>query len=339
MVLVVPHDRDEVLGGVQIRAVPRPGGRVRRMTVTAAQVYRRAVREEADLYHVHDPELLPVAGLLRLAGRRVVYDMHENVPKALLSRHWIPRRFRGLVAGLYRGVERLLLANLPVVFAEQSYRNHYPFVRAHATVQNMPLLDLKPDDTVAKSPVPTVGYVGVVAPARGISVVLDALDALNAASLEVHGEFIGPVYDPAYEAEVERRTGRYSTPRVRFRGRMGQAEAFRVLSTCHVGLAVLQPAPNYVDSYPTKMFEYMALGIPVVVSDFPLYRSVVEREECGLCVDPEDSTAVAQAIRWLVEHPGEADEMGARGQRAVLERYNWGTEADALLALYRRVLS
>ena len=111
------------------------------------------------------------------------------------------------------------------------------------------------------------------------------------------------------------------------------------MARCHIGLAMLEPVPNYLESYPTKLFEYMALGLPVVTSNFPLYREIVERVGCGICVDPRDPVAIAGGMRRLLENPAEASDMGMRGRKAVRERFNWDTEAQKLIAFYALLLS
>ena len=102
-----------------------------------------------------------------------------------------------------------------------------------------------------------------------------------------------------------------------------------------VGLVLCHPAPNYLEALPNKLFETMAAGVPVVASDFPLWRGLVQGSGCGIVVDPLDASAVARAIRRLLENPEQAEAMGRRGQEAVRMRYNWAGEAEKLLALYR----
>lgn len=104
-----------------------------------------------------------------------------------------------------------------------------------------------------------------------------------------------------------------------------------------MGLVTLAPIPNYIESYPTKLFEYMAAGVPVVASDFPLWRSIVDGAGCGLLVDPADPQQIADAIDWLIDHPEEAARMGENGRRAAHDTYNWQGEASKLRALYAKL--
>jgi glycosyltransferase involved in cell wall biosynthesis len=337
VMLIAPHDRDEVVDGVRIRAVRMPAGRAERFTRTITQVLMQALREPAQLYHVHDPELLPVAQLLRMSGKRVIYDMHENVPAALRTKIWIPRLLRSSVARAYAVLERLLLLRIPVVFAEASYETSYPRVHDHALVRNFPRLDDAAPSSEPKYPVPTVGYIGGVLGLRGAVVTAAALRLLERRGRSVDWECVGPVHSSC-GAELDQLAADFGGDRIRLRGRMPLTDGLPLIGRCHVGLALLQPVPNYVDSYPTKVFEYMALGLPVVASNFPLYRDLIEQTGCGVCVDPENEVEVAAAIERLIADPEEAAAMGRRGRSALAARFSWDTEAQNLLALYGRVM-
>ena len=110
-----------------------------------------------------------------------------------------------------------------------------------------------------------------------------------------------------------------------------------MLGRARVGIVTLYPTQKYLDAYPTKLFEYMAAGLPVVCSDFPKLRPFVEGPRCGLLVDPQNVDAVAEAVQWLLEHPEEAEAMGQRGRAAVETQYNWAQEAKRLVAFYERL--
>ncbi len=337
VVLVTPHDGDEVVDGVRIRAVPKPGSRPERMTKTVWQVYWVAVAEDAQLYHFHDPELLPVGMFLRLCGKQVIYDMHENLPKAILTKPWISAKLRPVVASMVRFIERILMHGMPVVYAEKSYAKDYKWVKSAVTVLNMSIVSNLFAIDGDKYPKPTVGYLGGVTLQRGSLVCLEALRILKERGYSVGWECIGPVTDD-HRAELMHLNNCYGLENVYFRGYMRPTDGWRYIARCHIGLAVLKPIPNYIESYPTKMFEYMAIGLPVVVSNFPLYRDIVEREQCGICVDPESPKDIADAIEWLLAHPEEAEAMGKRGQEAVRNFYNWDNEARVLLNFYERLL-
>ncbi|HET9449814.1 MAG TPA: glycosyltransferase family 4 protein [Aggregicoccus sp.] len=335
VVLVAAHPQGGRYDGVTLHALRQPRGRLERMTRTAFHLFRAALRQRADLYHVHDPELLPWAQLLRMMGRRVVFDMHENVPLALLTKAWIPAPLRRPLHLGYRAVERLLLSGLPVVFAEDSYGKHYPWVRRHVCVLNMPLASELTGIQEQKHARPTVGYLGSVTAQRGSAQTLEALGLLRARGLDVHFDCLGPA-EASHEARLRARAAQLGLS-VHLPGRVPCAEGWRQMARCHVGLAVLQAIPNYVESYPTKLFEYMALGLPVVATGAPLYRSVVERFDCGRCVDPERPEQLADALEWLLGHPEEAAAMGARGRRAVLEHFSWEREFAKLHAFYAQL--
>ena len=126
---------------------------------------------------------------------------------------------------------------------------------------------------------------------------------------------------------------------VNLHGYLPGREGWNKINACHVGVAVLQPEPNYIDSYPTKLFEYMAMGMPVVVSDFELYRRVVEESQCGFCVDPTSPKEIADALEALIRDPEHAKRMGEAGQEAVRKRYTWNHEMEKLVCFYEQVMA
>lgn len=331
--LLARAERDHVRGGVRIRAIRRAKGRFQRMTLSMADALRRALREPHDVYHLHDPELIPVGLLLKLAGRRVIYDAHEDLRMQVMGKAWLPRPLRPLAARLAALLDfftgRFFDA---VVAATPQIARRYPAHKT-VTVQNFPVLGEL--DIRAKPPSHTPGtlvYVGGVTISRGAREMIDAV-ALVPEELNPRLVLIGELA-PGINEVIHELPGRRRTETLGWRTRSEIAE---LLTGASAGLVVLHPAPNYVESYPTKLFEYMSAGLPVIASDFPLWRRIVEEAECGITVDPLDPAAIAAAATRLLRDPEEAEEMGRRGVAAVRTRYNWETEGEKLVALYRRL--
>jgi glycosyltransferase involved in cell wall biosynthesis len=143
----------------------------------------------------------------------------------------------------------------------------------------------------------------------------------------------GAFEDARFESELRAEPG--WAARVEYLGLVDRDAVRDVMARSRAGLVTLLPLPSYRDSLPIKMFEYMSAGLPVVASDFPLWRDIVERQRCGVCVDPLDVAAVASALQRIVDDPVLAAGMGERGVEAVRAQYNWPAAERQLLSLYR----
>jgi len=336
VVLVGRGDPPAVLPpGVRFVSAGNPRGRTARMATLPVRILVRAWRLSADVYHVHDPELLLVAIFLKLSGARVIYDAHEDLPRQIEYKEYIPTAIRRPVAWLAGAVEQVAVRLLDaVVTATPRIASRFP-ARKAIIVQNFPLMsefaDGRPSDYAARPML--VAYVGRITEAVGARIMTEAATCLR--SEGVHTVLAGPI-DPALEMEL-RSAG--ASADVEFPGWLGRTEVQSLLRAARVGLVLFQPVSNYVEAYPTKLFEYMACGVPVVASNFPLWREIVESAGCGFLVDPTDPTAIAAAIDRLLADPEASADMGARGRQAVLREYRWEGQADRLTALYTRLLT
>lgn len=334
--LIAQHERDEVVDGVKIIALPKPRNRLSRMFSLTWRAFHKAIRQRANIYHLHDPELIPVGMLLKLQGKRVVRDVHEDVPKQILSKDWIPRPLRRLVAGAARVAEALASwAFDGIVAATPAIAKRFPAGKT-IVVQNFPILKelVAPESTPYQNRPAKVIYVGGITAIRGIREMVQAVSLLPE-SLNARLVLAGEFSPPSLEAEVRGLSG---WERVEFVGWQDRASVARLLGKARAGLVLFHPEPNHLEAQPNKLFEYMSAGLPVIASDFPLWREIVNGVGCGLLVNPLDPKAIAEAIQYLLIHPEEAEEMGRHGQQAVQERYNWDTEKEKLLSLYRRLV-
>ena len=180
---------------------------------------------------------------------------------------------------------------------------------------------------------PVVAYVGLINEIRGTIEMVHAI-ADVCAHQEARLVLAGRFEPPAFGAQARALDG---WRHVEYRGELSRARVVEMLAEARLGLVLFHPRPNHLESQPNKLFEYMAAGLPVVASSFPLWKEIVEGSRCGLVVDPLDPHATANAIRWLLAHPDEAEAMGARGRQAVQERFNWRREEATLLECYARL--
>jgi glycosyltransferase involved in cell wall biosynthesis len=336
VVLIAPHDREEEVDGVRIRAVPKAKNRFRRMTQTLWRTYKESIKQDANTFHFHDLELLLVGLLLKLRGKKVIYDVHEDYSLSPLSREWIPSCLRGLAAQMVACGEWLGVKFFDgVVAATPHIARRFPPIKT-VTVQNFPFLNQSTRNTAIPyhQREKTVAYVGVVSALRGAKEMVEAM-ALLPRRMNVRLKIAG-IFNPVGSEDEARRSPGWE--RVDFLGWQRHEDAIAMLGEARIGLVLFHPVPNHTEAQPTKLFEYMSVGIAVIASDFPLWRRVVEQTQCGLLVDPLNPKAIAEAIQWLLEHPAEAEEMGERGQKAVREHFNWDVEAQKLLKSYERIM-
>lgn len=332
--LIVPHTEDVVVDGVQIRAVPLPANGRERLKKTTRDVYKAALRENPDaIFHFHDGELLPYMLLLKLRGRRVIYDAHEDSPRQMLYQHWIPRPLRRPI-GWFMWILEWIAGRMlnHVIAAEPVIADYFPPHKV-SLVRNYPMLEeFAACQTVpyAGRP-PHIGFAGGISAVRGVTELVAALDNVNAATrLQLAGTF----YPKDLQTKVENMPG---WSRVDFKGWIDRTGLMHLLSNVQVGVITRHPIDRHMSAFPTKLFEYMAAGLPVVVSDLPTIRPIVEKHKCGLLVNPLKPEEIAAGLQTLLDDPKKAEQMGQRGYKAITEHYNWDNEVKTLLTVYRSI--
>lgn len=322
--------------GVHIVGVGQPsGGRLSRMTAFAKKVYQAALAIDADVYHLHDPELLPYGLKLKRKGKKVIFDSHEDVPADILEKYWVPAPLRKLISRGYARYETYCFSRVDGVIGvtpamcdrlENSCRR---FVM----VTNYPIWE-------ESLPVPTfqsrkVAFPGLISQSWCIDTLLRAVESIEDVTVELRSR---QIIEP-YGSSLRSLSG---WKKVNFPGRVSHEEVLRLLADCMCGIALLHECPNSGGRMGTlgntKIFEYMMVGIPVICTDFILWKQIMDRWDCGICVDPENVDEIAAAISYLLDHPEEARQMGENGRRAVKEEFNWGVEEKKLLALYEEIL-
>lgn len=336
VVLVVADGRgDEFRDGVTIADVGRSVGRLDRMVRATRRVLRKSLALNADVYHLHDPELLPIGLALKSRGKKVVFDAHEDVPKQILGKHYLHPWGRRLLSWGFAHFERFACSRFDgVVTATPYIRDKFLTINPQSVdISNFPMLGELESAVAWQDKSDEICYVGSIAKIRGVKELVRAMEATRT---PVRLNLVGGFAEAQVEAEVMTYPGWGKVNSLGVRDRQGVRE---VLGRSVAGVVTLHPIINYLDALPIKMFEYMSAGIPVIASDFDLWRTIIEESKCGLCVDPLDPAAIAAAIDHMVSHRAEAAEMGENGRQAVLSRYNWAREEVKLIEFYDRLLS
>jgi glycosyltransferase involved in cell wall biosynthesis len=301
-------------------------------------VWRAARKLDADIIHFHEPQVIPAVMLLKRRNVKLVYDVHEDAPRAVavtlrnLRKRWLSP----FAVAVYSFLETLARRWCDrFICISNSIARRFPASRT-VVIHNYPLMEEVQnigEATPMNARPRQVAYAGGLTPSRGVEQMIDAIAVAVAGSssdlkLSLAGRF-GP---PSFEDAMRQREG---WQHVNCPGQLPREDMLSMYANSRAGLLLFLPLPNQYDAMPNKLFEYMAAGLPVIASDFPHWREIIEGTQCGVVADPEDPQAIARAIREIVDDPETAQAMGRRGREKVLAEYNWSMENEKLLQLYR----
>jgi len=324
---------DEVKNGVNIVDVgAKSGGRLSRMTKTVKKVYQKALELDSDIYHLHDPELIPIGLKLKKLGKKVIFDAHEDLPKQLVGKPYLNKPLLTILSKVMALYENYACKKFDfIVTATPFIKDKFLNINPNSIdINNFPILGELANETPWSEKKNEVCYVGSIAKIRGIKEIVKAIGMTKSTRLNLAGAFS----EKDVEIEVKSYLGWSSVNELGF---LNRDEIAQVLKSSKAGLVTLHPIINYMDALPVKMFEYMAAGLPVISSNIPLWKEIVEGNKCGICVDPLNPKEIADAIEYIITHPKKAEQMGNNGKKAVLEKYNWGIEEEKLLKLYQEL--
>lgn len=307
----------------------RPASRRERFRFSASTMLARAREIDAEIYHFHDPELIPAGLALKREGKVVIYDSHEDLPRQLLSKTYIAGLKAKLASIAAELGEDYAARRFDAVIAvtETIAVRFRKFARRTVLVANYPSLgELGLADLPSVERERRVCYVG------GLSVIRGSASLLEAAKLCRYPIHTAGPFD---NDEVKREVLSPDSALVHH-GFLDRRELAEFMTGSMAGIMTYLPRPNHMTALPTKLYDYMAAGLPVIVSNFPLWKSIVEEGGCGICVDPENPRAIAEAVESLLDDPEKAARMGENARRLVVEGgRSWAAESVKLLDLYK----
>lgn len=322
--------------GILIKTVPR-AKRQRERLNTIRQVYARALNTPADCFHFHDPELIPVALLIKHKKKvAVVYDAHEFLEVDVATKAWIPAAFRKPLSKIANRVEiwgskRVTgIINAYEERTEALSRVNPLCVTVHNYCPSNLFDAISPDPRI---PANSIAYIGVINRRRGLGTVVRAMRRIHSVRPDVRCYLVGRVEETHALTDEERSM----LGEVEQVGSVPYREALGILSAADVAWLPWTYNTYNALGLPNKLMEYMAAGKPIVASKVGRVASIVERAECGVIVEPEDPGAHADAILFILNNPAAAAEMGVKAKRAFLTTYCWETEGKTLVDFYERV--
>lgn len=337
--IVNDHLNDEVIDKVKIVSVRfKYKNRVERILKSKRKFFKKAIEFDADVYHFHDPELLPLGNKLKRIGKKVIFDSHENYTMQIKEKYYIPKLIRNIISKLYFIYETYSVKKIDAVIFPCTFNNINPFEkRANITVflNNVPILSElydKYNDEITKDD-RTLCYVGALTHDRGITHLIKAAYKSSARLI------LGGAFSPKEYFDKVKYMKEFSC--VDYRGFVDRNEVLDIYEKSKIGVCTILNVGQYnkSDNLATKVYEYMSMGLPVIISDYTYARNVIEKYKFGIAIDPENIENITEAINFLLSNPDISKEMGQAGRRAVREKFNWNIEEKKLLKLYGHLSS
>lgn len=331
--LIAPNTKDFEAEGVKVYGVSLPKGRIKKL-FHLRPILKKAVEVDADIYQFHEPELLPIGNKLRKWGKKVIFDSHEDAPQQLAEKSWIPSVLRKPLSRLYATYEKRVLKRFDAIISvTPSIVDRLKKINpATFMVTNYPIYSEMLDNRQFG---PFVCFAGGISAQWMHDVVIDALIDSEARYL-----LAGKIQDETYFTKLQQKQ---NWNQVEFKGMLPHGEVWALMEQSSAGVALNDYVANVGYKMGslgnTKLFEYMMAGIPVIATDFVLWKEIVEGYECGICANPHDVSAIRSAIQFLISHPDEARRMGDNGRKAVKDKYCWATQEPVLFELYEHVIS
>ena len=338
--MVCPNAENNEVQGVHIRGVKYDEqGDYARFTILPKLLYDKALEVDADIYHFNDPASIKYGAMLKKAGKKVIFDAFEDHPSLWMNRG---AGLKGLIYKTigywYRNYEQKQCSKFDAILCCYHWtKDRLAKVNPKCElVFNFPIVNSEG----VKAPKgiqgdnPTICYAGTMSDAWNIPTVIDAIEG-SCIRFNLAGWTADDLMD-----RIKQQKG---WKNVNFFGKLPKQEVVeKVYNHSDIGVALYHYSPichgKVGNMSNNKLFEYMLMGMPVVCTDFELWKDVIEKNHCGICVPPSDKKAIREAIEYIASHSDEALEMGQNGQRKVLEQYNWASQEKILLDVYKSIM-
>lgn len=308
-----------------------PSGRLKRMLSGTKRVYKRALFLDADVYHLHDPELLPYVKKFAKHGKKVIFDSHELYYQQILEKYYIPRILRKIIARIYSMIEDSACRYLSGAIFPCEIDGKHPFenrVKNIEFINNFPIINEIIDMSNDCIPKHVVCCVGSLTHERGLE---PLIEACNIAGVKL---ILGGNITPENFKKDIVMSSEFNN--VDYRGYCSREEVSEIYKIASIGVSNILHLGQYPKSMnlPTKVYEYMMYGLPFVISDTEYNKFIEAEYGVGVTVNPADPNEIAKAILYLLDNPDIYNDMRKKGQELVKTKFNWSIEEKKLYKLY-----
>lgn len=332
--LVASNVENQIKDGIHIIGVSMPPHGIRKM-LTTKPIIDAAMKVDADVYHFHDPELMAVGVKFKKKGKKIIFDYHENYAEYLLTKEWVPRLLRKPFSKFFLLFEKRYLSkyNYVITVTPHILERLLTYNKNTVQITNYPIYqDIEDNRKWGKS----VCFVGGIIPEW---MHYNIIEALSNTTARYH--LAGPVISDSYLNRLKESKG---WSKVEYTGgRISYDKVFNYIQECSAGLAIStynDPNAGYKQGTlgVNKLFEYMMAGIPIIASELVLWKEIIDKYDCGICVDPDDINSIATAIDYLVSNPEVAKIKGDNGKKAAAQYFNWSTQESILYDVYNKLI-
>ena len=330
--VVSDNYKNEIKNSVKIFNVGKAKNRFERIFKISKKIYLEAIRLDCDIYHIHDPELIPVGLKLKKKGKKVIFDSHEDIAEDILTKSWIPFLLRKAVSVFSSQYIKYAFAKFDyIITATPFIKDKYSKINAQTIdINNYPILKefSNPKDWINRGN--NAVYLGVISRRRGIFEILASHEDSNQFNFIIAGNY----ENEKIKGELKNKR---SWKNIDYRGFLERDGIIKILNNSKVGFQIIESLNSYQDAIPIKMLEYMAAEIPVICSNVNILNQIINENKCGIILRKNDKNEIIQSLKFLYENQKIAEQMGKNGRQKILKDWNWEKESLKLLDLYKNL--
>lgn len=329
--LVNDNLHDENVNGVNIISTQlKPNNRFDRIVKSKRYIRQKMIDINAEVYHFHDPELLPEAYWIKKKGKKVIFDFHEDVSQQILYKTWIPKKIRKIISAIYKQYEKGKAKEFDaLITVTPKFVERLKLVNPNTImITNYPIIKEKTVDVqIPKKK--AICFAGGISPQWNHENIIKAIETIDDIEYILAGS--------GSTEYIEKLKGLKGWNKVRYLGKISHEKVENIYCESMIGMTLLSNNTQVGDEGTlgnTKIFEFMEAGLPVICSNNKLWKEIVENHACGLAIDPNRINEIKEAIEFLVKNYQEATLMGENGRKAIASVYNWNSQEKELLNLY-----